>query len=93
MEFLWSEKDFLIVRKPAGVPTQPDPSGDPDLLTLTAAALAERGEDGRLYPIHRLDRTVGGAVLFARTPKSAARLRNLCGTGKSRKNLLPWSTA
>lgn len=88
MEFLWSEKDFLIVRKPAGVPTQPDPSGDPDLLTLTAAALAERGEDGRLYPIHRLDRTVGGAVLFARTPKSAARLSELVRDRKITKEYL-----
>ena len=87
-EILTLEKDFLIVRKPAGVPTQSDPSGDPDLMTLTAMALKERRESDRLYLIHRLDRTVGGLVLFARTPKSAATLSALVQSREIEKDYL-----
>lgn len=87
-DILLLERDFLAVRKPAGIPSQPDPSGDPDLLTLTAKTLAERGESDRLYPIHRLDRTVGGLVLFARTPKGAKTLSESVRERKITKDYL-----
>lgn len=76
-DILLLEKDFLIVKKPVGVPVQPDPSGDADLMTLTAQTLSERGQSDRLYLIHRLDRMVGGLVVFARTPNGAKVLSEL----------------
>lgn len=66
--------ELLAVCKPAGLPSQPDPSGDADALTLASARFAG-GE--RLYPVHRLDRTVGGVLLFARTARAAATLSAL----------------
>ena len=87
-DILLLEKDFLIVRKPAGIPTQPDPSGDKDLVTFTAETLRTRGEADGLYLIHRLDRTVGGLVVLARTPHGAKRLSELVRDRKITKEYL-----
>ncbi len=65
---LYEDDSLLAVVKPAGVPIQPDPTGDPDLLS----ALTTRY--GKLWLVHRLDRTVGGVVVFARTASVAAAL-------------------
>ncbi len=63
---LYEDDAILVVVKPAGIPTQPDPTGDCDLLT----ALCERY--GSVYLVHRLDRVVGGVMVFARTASVAA---------------------
>ncbi len=65
---LWEDDALLVVVKPAGVPIQPDPTGDADLLTR----LQKRY--GALWLVHRLDRVVGGVVVFARTAAAAAAL-------------------
>ena len=67
-------KDIIILNKPVGTPSQPDPSGAPDALTLLASELSELGERSELFPIHRIDRTVGGLLLFARNKRSAGEL-------------------
>jgi hypothetical protein len=59
---------YVIIYKPAGVPSQPDPSGDADALSLSADLLRKSGEDGALWLVHRLDRTVGGLLVFALYP-------------------------
>jgi 23S rRNA pseudouridine1911/1915/1917 synthase len=65
---LYLDKDLLVCVKPAGMPTQADPGGEVDLLTHLQA------EQGELYLIHRLDRGVGGVLVFARNRASAASL-------------------
>ena len=50
-------KDYVIICKEALVPSQPDPTGDKDAMTLTSELLKTNSEDGNLYLIHRLDRT------------------------------------
>lgn len=75
-DILLLKKELLVVNKPAGIPSQPDPTGDPDLLSKTAEALRRAGESDTLYPIHRLDRTVGGLLVIART-KAAAKALSL----------------
>ena len=42
VQILWSDQDVLAVYKPAGVPVQPDPTGDPDLLSSLLTACNER---------------------------------------------------
>ena len=74
---LWADNHLLFVEKPANMPVQADSSGDLDLLTACKAFLRERlGKPGEAYLglVHRLDRPVGGAMVFARTSKAAARL-------------------
>lgn len=74
---LYEDNHLLVVEKPVNVPTQADASGDPDLLSLLKEDLKIRYQKpGNVYLglIHRLDRPVGGAMVFAKTSKSASRL-------------------
>lgn len=74
---LYEDNHLLIVCKPPNLPTQADRSGDPDLLTLLKADVKRRyAKPGEVYLglVHRLDRPVGGLVVFARTSKAAGRL-------------------
>ncbi len=81
IEILYISDDAVIVNKPIGMPTQSDPTKDPDLMTETAAMLSEQGLMPKLWLVHRLDRNVGGAVVFARNKKSAAELSALVAGG------------
>ena len=78
MEILYKDKNLVAVVKPAGIPSQPDLSADKDAMTLTKEALFAYGEKNcELYLVHRLDRVVGGILVFARNKKSAAALSSL----------------
>ncbi len=77
IEILKKTKNYVIIYKHAGVPSQSDPSGDPDAMSLTSKALKEQGEGDRLWLIHRLDRVVGGVMVFARSKSSAAALSEM----------------
>lgn len=74
IEIVKKTKDFVVISKPAGLPSQADPSGDKDAMTECSETLERQGESGRLFLIHRLDRVVGGLMVFARNKKAAAEL-------------------
>ena len=77
IQVLFEDNHLLVVSKPPGIPSQEDDSGDPDMLTLLKADLKERyNKPGNVFLglVHRLDRPVGGAMLFAKTSKAASRL-------------------
>ncbi len=77
MTILYEDNHLLGVEKPVNVPVQEDASGDPDMLTLLKEDLKERyNKPGNVYLglVHRLDRPVGGAMIFAKTSKAASRL-------------------
>lgn len=74
---LYEDNHLLVVEKPANVPVQADASGDEDLLTACKGYIKEKYQKpGEVYLglVHRLDRPVGGVMVFARTSKAAARL-------------------
>lgn len=74
---LYEDNHLLVVLKPPGTPSQEDESGDPDMLTLLKQDLKERhNKPGNVFLglVHRLDRPVGGVMLFAKTSKAASRL-------------------
>ena len=77
IEIIYQNKDFIVVNKPPLVPSQSDLTGDSDAMTLASEMLKSLGENGKLWLIHRLDRVVGGLLVFARNPKSAAELSRL----------------
>ena len=77
MNVLYEDNHLLVVEKPVNMPVQADASGDPDLLTALKAYIKEKyHKPGDVYLglVHRLDRPVGGVMVFARTSKAAARL-------------------
>jgi 23S rRNA pseudouridine1911/1915/1917 synthase len=67
LRILWSDPDVLAVWKPSGIPVQPDPTGDPDVVTMLHAQFPGQ----RVFLIHRLDRPVSGVVLVARSSEAA----------------------
>ena len=72
VEILYKSKNAIVIYKPAGIPSQSDPSGDKDAMTLTSEMLRENGENDSLWLIHRLDRVVSGLIVFARNKRYAA---------------------
>lgn len=76
LNIIYSDTNIAVIEKPAGVPTQPDKTGDADLL----AAVSKRFEYAGL--VHRLDRPVGGLMVFALDKKSEAILsKEISGEG------------
>jgi len=74
---LYEDNHILVAVKPPNMPSQEDASGDPDILTVLKQDIKERYQKpGNVYLglVHRLDRPVGGVMMFARTSKAAARL-------------------
>jgi Pseudouridylate synthases, 23S RNA-specific len=67
IDILYEDRSVLICVKPVGVLSQCDGQED-----MPASLVSQVG--GAVYPIHRLDRNVGGVMAFARTAKSAASL-------------------
>ncbi|MEA4872286.1 MAG: pseudouridine synthase, partial [Synergistaceae bacterium] len=74
---LYEDNHLIVAVKPANLPVQADSSGDQDLLSLLKIYIKEKyRKPGDVYLglVHRLDRPVGGVMVFARTSKAAARL-------------------
>ena len=74
VEILYKSKNAVVIYKPSGIPSQADLTGDKDAMTLTSKMLKSFGENSSLWLIHRLDRVVGGLIVFARNKKYAANL-------------------
>ena len=80
---LYEDNHLLVVEKPVNIPTQADASGDLDLLTILKQDLKIRYQKpGNVYLglVHRLDRPVGGVMVFAKTSKAASGYQNRCET-------------
>lgn len=63
MEILYSDKNIAVCIKPVGLDSESE----------VPAALKEL-LGGDIFPIHRLDKNVGGVMVYARTKQSAAAL-------------------
>lgn len=79
-QILYEDNHLLIVEKPNNIPVQEDRSQDRDLLTMLKDYIKVRDEKpGNVYLalVHRLDRPVGGVMVFAKTSKAASRMANI----------------
>ncbi len=77
LKVLYEDNHIIVVEKTANIPSQGDKTGDTDMLTIIKNYLKEKyNKPGNVYLglIHRLDRPVGGVMVFAKTSKAAARL-------------------
>ena len=63
MEFLFSDKNIAVIVKPVGL------DSEAEVPTAIREALG-----GEVFPIHRLDKNVGGVMVYARTKQAAAAL-------------------
>lgn len=77
INIIYEDNHILIVEKPINIPVQADNTNDLDLLTILKQYRKEKEhKEGNVYLglIHRLDRPVGGIMVFAKTSKAASRL-------------------
>lgn len=77
VEILYEDEDIIVCVKPYGMPVQGDKSRDTDLLSYLKNYIFEKEdmeEEPYLAMIHRLDRPVGGVMVFAKNQKAAADL-------------------
>ena len=77
LKVLYEDNHIIVVEKPANIPSQGDKTGDEDMLTWIKSYLKEKyNKPGNVYLglVHRLDRPVGGVMVFAKTSKAASRL-------------------
>lgn len=89
INILYEDNHVLVVEKPQNMLTQGDSTGDEDLLTLLKVDLKLRyNKPGNVYLglVHRLDRPVGGAMVFAKTSKAASRLSEQIRNGEFDKS-------
>ena len=71
MEILFSDKDIVVCVKPVGLDAEHD----------VPQKLAEQ-LGGDIFPLHRLDKNVGGVMVYARTKAAAAQLSRLIQENK-----------
>ena len=74
---LYEDNHLLVVEKKVGVLSQSDGSDTPDMLTLLKEYIKDKyNKPGNVYLglVHRLDKEVGGVMVFAKTSKAARRL-------------------
>lgn len=77
LKILYEDNHIIVVVKEPGIPSQEDKTKDPDMLTIIKQYIKEKySKPGNVYLglIHRLDRSVGGVMVFAKTSKAASRL-------------------
>ncbi len=77
IKILYKDKDILVCEKPSGMPVSSDKTGDMDLMhQLKNQIYFEEGlnEEPEFYLVHRLDRPVGGVMVFARNKDAAVDL-------------------
>lgn len=79
INILYEDNHLLVVEKPINIPVCEDSSKDNDLLSLLKKYIKDKyNKPGNVYLglVHRLDRPVGGVMVFAKTSKAASRLSN-----------------
>ena len=79
LKVLFEDNHIIVVEKKPNIPSQADKTGDEDMLTMAKQYIKETyDKPGNVYLglVHRLDRPVGGIMIFAKTSKAASRLSN-----------------
>ena len=79
LNVIYEDNHIIVVEKKPNIPSQADKTEDIDMLTIIKNYLKEKyKKPGNVYLglVHRLDRPVGGVMVFAKTSKAAARLSN-----------------
>ena len=82
MELLYEDAALVCAVKPVGVPSQ---GTAPDAMP---ALLARQLGLPEVFPVHRLDQSVGGAIVFAKSSAAAARLSQSAQDGSMVKEYL-----
>ena len=70
MEILYSDKNLAVLVKPVGLDSEAE-----------VPAVLKEALGGEVFPIHRLDKNVGGVMVYARTKTAAAQFSRMIQEG------------
>ncbi len=88
MQIVYEDNHIIIVNKAPGEIVQGDKTGDEPLVETLKKWLKEKyNKPGNVFcgVVHRLDRPVGGLVVFAKTSKALTRLNEMFRKGEVEK--------
>lgn len=88
MEVIYEDNHIIVVNKRPGEIVQGDKTGDTPLVELVRQYIKEKYQKpGNVFcgVVHRLDRPVGGLVVFAKTSKALSRLNEMFRKGEVKK--------
>ena len=88
MDVIYEDNHIIVVNKAPGEIVQGDKTGDIPLSELIKKYLKEKyGKPGNVFcgVVHRIDRPVGGLVIFAKTSKALERLNKMLRDGEIHK--------
>lgn len=91
INIIYEDNHLLVVEKPVNVPVQEDSSKDIDMISLLKEYRKKKENkvgDAYIGLVHRLDRPVGGVMVFAKTSKAASRLSEQIRKNKFHKTYL-----
>ncbi len=91
LNVLYEDNHIIVVVKPYNVLSQGDSTGDISIMDMVKAYIKEKyHKPGNVYLglVHRLDRPVGGIMVFARSSKAASRLTKAFNEHKITKKYL-----
>ena len=91
LNVLYEDNHIIVVEKKPNILSQSDITGDIDLLSMVKRYVKERyNKPGNVYVglVHRLDRPVGGIMVFAKTSKAAKRLNEQIKNHEFKKTYL-----
>ena len=91
LKIIYEDNHIIVVEKTPNIPSQSDKTNDVDMLSIIKQYLKEKyNKPGNVYLglVHRLDRPVGGVMVFAKTSKAASRLSEEVRNKTFRKNYL-----
>ena len=91
LNVLYEDNHIIVVVKPYNVLSQGDSTGDVSIMDMVKTYIKEKyHKPGNVYLglVHRLDRPVGGIMVFARSSKAAARLTKAFNEHKITKKYL-----
>ena len=88
MDVIYEDNHIIVVNKAPGEIVQGDKTGDIPLSELIKKYLKEKySKPGNVFcgVVHRIDRPVGGLVIFAKTSKALERLNKMLRDGEIHK--------
>ena len=91
LKVLYEDNHIIVVVKPCNVLSQGDSTGDKSILDeIKEYVKIKYKKPGNVYIglVHRLDRPVGGVMVFARSSKAASRLTKMFNEHKVTKKYL-----
>lgn len=80
---VYEDKEIVVCIKPVGLISQEAASGTQSMVSVLSEKCA-----CRIYPVHRLDKDVGGIMVYAKTQRAAAELSKQVSDRTMKKHYL-----